>query len=150
MGNTHIVVLRKNQIIIVLAAVAALALLTILLTTGHTSASGDSAPVSAHPAVYDTEALYQPGVYTCSMALNDTVLNLEVVVDAAHINSIRLVSLEDSVTTMYPLIEPALDSLAEQLTNDVPLTEVRLSDAQKYTQMFLLEVIEQALAKAAK
>ncbi len=150
MGNTHIVVLRKNQIIIVLAAIAALLLLTVFLTQDKSAGSDSITPASAHPAVYDTEALYQPGVYNCSMALNDTVLNLEVVVDAAHINSIRLVNLEESITTMYPLIEPALASIAEQLTTDVPLTEVRLSDAQKYTQMFLLEIIEQALAKAAK
>ncbi|MBQ9119300.1 MAG: hypothetical protein IJY09_04465 [Lachnospiraceae bacterium] len=148
MGNTHIVVLRKNQIVIALLAVVLLLLFAFFMT--HGTKDNPATPASAKPAAYQPEAVYRAGVYTSAIALNDTILNLEVVVDTNHINSIRLVNLEESVTTMYPLIEPALESLASQLTNDVALDSVVISDTQKYTQLFLLEVIEQTLAKAAR
>lgn len=69
--------------------------------------------------------------------------------DKDHINSIRLINLEDSVATMYPLMEPALDALAEQLTGGVALEDIKLSEESKYTQLLLMEVINQTLAKAA-
>lgn len=61
----------------------------------------------------------------------------------------RLINLEDSVATMYPLMEPALNALAEQLTGGVAPEDIVLSDETKYTQLLLMEVINQTLAKAA-
>ena len=56
-----------------------------------------------------TSNTYVPGVYTTSLILNDNVVEIEVTVDERNINSIRLVNLDEAVTTMYPLIgfEPA-------------------------------------------
>ena len=46
-------------------------------------------------------------------------------------------------------MEPALDALAEQLTGGVALEDIKLSEESKYTQLLLMEVINQTLAKAA-
>ncbi|MDE7211719.1 MAG: hypothetical protein K2O03_09790 [Lachnospiraceae bacterium] len=98
---------------------------------------------------YSTEATYRAGVYTCGISLNDTVLSLEIVLDKDHINSLRLVNLEESVATMYPLMEPALNALAEQLMGGIAPENVVLSEETKYTQLLLMEVINQTLEKAA-
>lgn len=91
---------------------------------------------------------YKPGVYTSQMKLNNASLNLEIVVDADHIKSVRFVNLDDSVTTMYPLVEPSLETISEQLYNDVPVNEVVLSKDSKYTQTLLLDTITSTLKKA--
>ena len=56
--------------------------------------------------------IYKAGVYTSQMTLNNATLNLEVVVDQDHINSVRFVNLDQDVSTMYPLVKPALEEIA--------------------------------------
>lgn len=141
MSNTKIVVIKLKQIIYgVIFAVLGIALI-ILLITLFTSGGNDSTDVS-------NMAKYIPGKYSSEVSLNDTSLNLEVVVDANHIKSIEIVNLDDSITTMYPVVQPSIKSLADQLCNDVPISSVVISDDQKYTQTLLLETIQKALNKA--
>lgn len=149
--QTKILVLHKKRLLIGIAAIVA-ALLLILLITGRSDTSDTPAPSTQHndlAGYYSPDSIYRAGVYTSAVALGDSILNLELVLDESHIKSVRLVNLEESVTTMYPLVAPALDSLAEQLTADVPVNELRLSDDKKYTQSLLVKVIEQTLDKAS-
>lgn len=149
--QTKILVLRKNRLVIGLCLLAAAALLVFLLAhrNGGSASPGTGGGRASIDEYYRSEATYRAGVYTCGISLNDTVLSLEIVLDKDHINSIRLINLEDSVATMYPLMEPALDALAEQLTGGIAPEDVVLSDEAKYTQLLLMEVINQTLAKAA-
>ena len=55
------------------------------------------------------ENAYIPGIYTTSIQLGGSTVDIEVVVDENHINSLRLNTLDEAVTTMYPLIEPSFD-----------------------------------------
>ena len=61
------------------------------------------------------ETLYVPGVYASSIQFNDSAFEVEVIVDENHINHISFVNLEDSVAAMYPLMEPALESISAQI-----------------------------------
>ena len=63
-------------------------------------------------------------------------------------NSVNFVNIDESVTTMYPLLEPALEDIEKQLCNNVPISEVSTNDNSKYTQTLLLETIEETLEKA--
>ncbi|BBF44078.1 hypothetical protein lbkm_2766 [Lachnospiraceae bacterium KM106-2] len=141
MSKTRIVIIQLKEIIYT-AIFVGLGILLILLLIfmflpgkDDTTAKGDSAK-------------YKAGVYTTQIKLNNTDLNLEVVVDKNHINSVRFVNLDNSVTTMYPLIKPALESITTQLYNDVDVKDVTLSDDSKYTQTMILESIEKTLQKA--
>ncbi len=149
--QTKILVLRKNRLFVGLALLAIAVLLVFLLTrlNGKPAPSHAGDGRASVDEYYRTEATYRAGVYTCGISLNDTVLSLEIVLDKDHINSMRLVNLEESVATMYPLMEPALNALAEQLTGGVAPDDVVLSEDAKYTQLLLMEVINQTLAKAA-
>lgn len=149
--QTKILVLHKKRLLIGIAAIVA-ALLLILLISGRNDTSDAPAPSTQHNDLanyYSPDSIYRAGVYTSAVALGDSILNLELVLDESHIKSVRLVNLEESVATMYPLVAPALDSLAEQLTADVPVNELRLSDDKKYTQSLLVKVIEHTLDKAS-
>ena len=91
---------------------------------------------------------YVPGVYTTSLILNDNVVEIEVTVDEKNINAIRLVNLDEAVTTMYPLIQPSFEDLADQIIKNQSLEGVTYPDDSKYTSMILLDAITSSLEKA--
>ena len=65
-----------------------------------------------------------------------------------RVTSIRLVNLSESTAAMFPLMEPALESLASQIYTSQSLENIQYSEDQKYTSMILLNAIETALKKA--
>ena len=65
-----------------------------------------------------------------------------------NIQSIELVNLSESTAAMFPLMEPALESLASQIYTSQSLENIQYSEDQKYTSMILLNAIETALKKA--
>lgn len=92
---------------------------------------------------------YVAGVYSSSIVLNNNAIDVEVVVDENHINSIRLVNLDEATTAMFPLMKPTLESLAEQVYTNQSLEGITYSEDNKYTSLILLEAIEASLEKAA-
>ncbi len=99
----------------------------------------------------DTEAVetsYIPGVYRSSLILNDHTIDVEAVIDKDYISSVRLVNLDEAVTTMYPLIQPAFESIAQQISTTQSLDNITYSDDSKYTTLVLLQAVQSALDKA--
>lgn len=92
---------------------------------------------------------YVPGKYTTSLMLGDAAVDIEVVVDEDQINSISIVNLDDAVATMYPLMEPSLNELAQQIYEKQSLEDITYPDENKYTSMVLLNAISSALQKAS-
>jgi hypothetical protein len=140
MAKTKIVVIQLKEIIYTVIF-AALGILLILLLIFMFRDKGDEV------ATTETD-LYKAGKYSSSITLNDMSFNLVVVVDKNHINSVTIENIDESVTTMYPLVEPSLETIAMQLYNDVPIEEVEVSEDSKYTQQLLIEAIKVALDKA--
>ena len=127
--KTKVVVLHMKEIIYtVIFAVLAIVLILLLIfmfRPGHHSGSND-------------KKIYTPGIYTSDITLNNTALEVEVTVDETHINSIRFTNLNDSITTMYPFIEPAIEDIENiQYSSDTP-----------YTSQLIVQAIENALKKA--
>lgn len=94
-------------------------------------------------------ATYTAGVYTSSILFKNSAIDVQVVVDANRINSISLVNLDESVTTMYPLVEPALAELTEQILKKQSTEDISYSAGNQYTSLMLLDAINTALEKAA-
>lgn len=140
MAKTKIVVIQLKEIIYTVIF-AALGILLILLLIFMFRDKGEET------ASTET-ALYTAGTYSSTITLNDMALNLVVVVDKNHINKVIIENIDESITMMYPLLEPSLDSIAMQLYDDVPLEQVELSEDKKYTQQLLLDAIAVALEKA--
>ena len=92
---------------------------------------------------------YVPGIYTTSLILNDNAVDVEVTVDENNINDIRIVNLDEAVATMFPLLEPSFDSLANQILQNQSLDGITYADDNKYTSMVLLNAIKTSLGKAA-
>ena len=92
--------------------------------------------------------IYTPGIYTSDITLNNTALEVEVTVDESHINSIRFTNLNESITTMYPFIEPAIEDIAEQVYKKQSLDNIQYSSDTPYTSQLIVQAIETALKKA--
>lgn len=92
---------------------------------------------------------YVAGVYTSSIQLNDNAIDVEVAVDANHINSISLINLDETTAAMYPLMQPALDNLTQQIYEKQSLEDISYGEDAQYTSTVLLNAIRSALDKAA-
>lgn len=92
---------------------------------------------------------YNPGVYTSTLTLNNANLEVEVAVDESRINSIRFSNLDEAVTTMFPLIQPAIEDIADQIYETQSLDDIALSEDTPYTSQIILDAIREAVGKAA-
>lgn len=138
-SKTRIVVLHMKEIIYTaIFAVLAIILITLLACMFFPR---DKTVTSGEPK-------YAPGVYTSEVTLNNTALEVEVTVDESHINSIRFSNLDETVTTMYPLIQPTIEEIAEQVYDKQSLEDIEYSQENPYTSQIIIGAIDDALEKA--
>ena len=96
----------------------------------------------------DAVSKYVAGVYTSSLVMNDTSMEIEVVVDDDNINSVRIINMDEAVATIYPLIETSIESISEQIVDTQSLENITYSEDNKYTSLTLIDAIERTIAKA--
>ena len=101
-----------------------------------------------HKKALDTTKEYAPGIYTSTVSLNNTDLEIEVTVDQSKITSIRCVNLSESVTTMYPLLQPTIENIAEQVCESQSTKNLTYPEDNPYTSQMIVSAIEKALEKA--
>lgn len=172
-SKTKIVVLHMKELIytgiFVVLGILLIVLLFMMFTPHkkgtqpkHTSTESNTPDTSDMPADPDAPSpdgtdsngndnsatSYIPGVYNTSLVLGTHTVDMEMVVDQNNINSIRLINLDDAVTTMYPLLQPAFDSLTAQIYASQSLNEITYTDESKYTTLVLLQAVETTLEKA--
>lgn len=94
------------------------------------------------------ETAYIPGVYTTSLVLNEQAVDIEVIVDKDSITSVRMVNLDEAIATMYPLVQPSLESLAAQIYEKQSLDDLSYPMESRYTSLVLINAIDTALQKA--
>ena len=167
-ANTKIVVLRRKELLYtgIFAALGVLfiILLLMLLLPGKdtdasygTPDSPDDTAAAEMPdnvadvstgAVADTGNTYIPGIYTTELILGSETVNVEIIVNDHAITSLSLADPDETLTTMYPLLEPTMDSLSEQICETQDLSQVTYSAETRYTSLVLLEAVKASLEKA--
>ena len=141
-SKTKIVVLHMKEVIYTgIFVVLAIVLAVVLFMMFGKSRDADTA---------SAKAVYHAGVYASPITLNDNTFDVEVTVDENHINAISLVNLRETTPAMYPLMQPALDALSEQICQTQSTENITYTEENKYTSMMLLDAIEKALEKARK
>jgi len=93
-------------------------------------------------------ALYNAGVYTSSIQLDGRTVDVQVVVDEDHINSVSLVNLDETVATMYPLLQDSMDSISQQIYESQSTDSISYTTDNQYTATILLDAVDAALDKA--
>ncbi len=140
-AKTKIVVVKMKHILVTGILIGIIALLAIFLITSFSNSN------TPKPESVET-GKYTPGVYTSSVALGNESLDVSVCVDSNNINSISLVNKSETVETMYPLINPAMDELVSQIIEKQSTENITYQDNQQYTSIVLLDAINSSLAKA--
>lgn len=140
-SKTKIVVLRMKEIIYT-AIFVGLGILLITLFLVMFRPKKDSVPTSGDPVHY------VPGVYSSSITLNNQDVNVEITVDSDKITSVTLVPLSEAVTTMYPLMQPAMENLSQQIVKNQSTKNISYSTDSRYTSGALLKAVDQAISKA--
>lgn len=141
--RTKILVLKLKEIVYTLIFAALAVILIILLFLIFT---GKSKKNNAAPTASQT---FFPGVYTSSIILSSSPVDIEVTVDSSQIKSISLVNTSKSVETMYPLISSSLDSIASQVIRNNSTDNITYQNDSRYTSIVLVKAINEALDKAA-
>lgn len=142
-SKTKIVVLHLKELIYTGIFAVLGILFIILLIIMFLPDKKEASRTGATPAV-----TYVPGIYTTSLLLNDNVLDIQVTVDEYRINDVSIVNLDEAVATMFPLIEPAFETLSMQICEQQSTDNITYSNDNKYTSMVLLNAIKASLEKA--
>lgn len=96
----------------------------------------------------DPSKEYMSGIYTDRITLGSTELEMEVTVDQKGISSIRCINLNESVTAMYPLLQPAIEDMADQICEKQTTEGLTYPKENAYTSQMIVDAIERALKKA--
>ena len=145
-SKTKIVVLRLKEVVytgifVLLGIIVVILLVTVFFPSNETESTNVSANVSNSIA-------YIPGTYSTSLILNDMAANIEIIVDESHISSIRFVELDETLKTKYPLLEPALADISDQIIETQSRKNIVYSDDMRYTATLLIGAIDAALEEA--
>lgn len=137
-ASTKILVLKSKQLMIACFAILFVVILMVLLFI----------KVSLSDSHRENLHKYTPGVYSSSMNLSGTSFDVQVTVDDKNIKSVDLVYLDDTISTMYPLISSSLAELKKQIIDTGTTEGIICQRDSKYTCMLLLNGINKALEKA--
>lgn len=153
-GSTRIVVIPLKKLIIMICIIAAFIILAAIFIFGGSSSdaaksTGVNISTSTDTVKKNTSCpTYSPGVYTSSILLNGTPIDIQVTVDSDNINNIEMVNLSESVQTMYPMLNSSFDEIKTAVINNGSTDNITYNAGSKYTATMLLSAIDSALAKA--
>ena len=153
-GSTRIVVIPLKKLIIMVCVIAALIILAAIFIFGGSSSdaaksTGVNISTSTDTVKKNTSCpTYSPGVYTSSILLNGTPIDIQVTVDSDNINNIEMVNLSESVQTMYRMLNSSFDEIKTAVINNGSTDNITYNAGSKYTATMLLSAIDSALAKA--
>ncbi len=156
-GSTRILVIPLKKLIIAICIIAAFIIIAAIYILSGQESTDHAASTSVRPNntsnidnTKNTDTVtYSPGVYTSSLMLNGTPVDIQVTVDSDNINNIELVNLSDSVQTMYPMFTGSFNEIKNAVIANGTTANVTYDSSNKYTASLLLTAIQGALDKAA-
>lgn len=140
-SDTKIVVLKSKELIYTIIFIV-LAILLILLFFYMFSPGKNKDNDNA-------STTYKPGVYTSTLCMGANTLNVKVTVDKDNINNVSIENLDETITTMYPLLEPSIEEINNQLPNIDSLDELQYSSDNQYTYIMITQAINDAIKNAS-
>lgn len=159
-SQTRIVILKMRTVIYTGIFIFLILILGVLLflmfgrkgdaSSDPSSAGTASAKGHASAVVADgSSPLYCPGSYHTVVSLGNQAVGVGVTVSSNRIESIQLENLDNEVKTTYPLLEPAMTDLKQQILAAQTTEGLCYQKSMQYTQSALLESIHTALQKAS-
>lgn len=150
-SKTKLIVLHMKEVVytavFLILAIILLVVFLIMFGSGKKDSSKKTEPSSTGSA---ESARYIPGIYTSTISLGDQTFDVQVNVEQDRITSISLNNLSETTAAMYPLMEPALDSIASQIYVNQTTEGLIYGEDNRYTSELLVSAINQALDQAKK
>lgn len=75
---------------------------------------------------------------------------MQLSLEGERIKGLELVNLERSVKTMYPLMEPTVEKISEQLAAGTDIEDIKISEESQYTEKVILGAVEEMLEEHKK
>lgn len=157
-SNTKIIVLKSKELIytgIFIVLGILLILLLIYMFSGNSKSDADekgqvssSREQTKTDEVKETINTYKPGVYTSELNLGGSSLQVSVTVDKDTVSHVDITNLDDAVTAMYPLIQPSLDEINNQISIVSGIDEITYSKDNQYTTIIIMEAVKKAIEPA--
>lgn len=91
---------------------------------------------------------YTPGIYSSDIILGGYYVNLSLTIDNDRIKSVKLKNLTEAVSTMYPLIEPAMSDIEKELLSSGSIKKLSYSGDNQYTYSILADTVNSLLDQA--
>lgn len=148
MSRTRIVILQMRELIYTAIFVGLGIILLILLFVMFWPGKGgkdEAASVSGQ-----TEQKYEAGVYTKEIQIGDAAVNIQLSLDENNVKAVELVNLDESVSTMYPLMEPTVEKISKQLAAGKAMDEIVVSQESQYTEKIIVEAVSEMMQEHKK
>lgn len=91
---------------------------------------------------------YMAGVYSSSIHLGGSSLDVKVTVTNDKVTSISLSNLSEETAAMYPLLQSTVDDINKQLETADSIEELTFDSESQYTNTLLRQAMQNALSKA--
>ena len=154
-SKTKIVVLKSKELIytgiFILLGILLIFLLVYMFSPKKDTKTKQqiTTEVATTTEVVETFSGYTPGVYTSELNLGGSTLLLSVSVDSDRVTGVAIDNMDETLTAMYPLVQPSLDEINNQIGMVSSIKDITYSSDNKYTTILILDAIDDAL-KAAK
>jgi uncharacterized protein with FMN-binding domain len=156
MASTKLIVLKSKEIIYTIIFLALVILLIIILSIMFKQPDNNEENIAATSestvtdTSTDTEVFYNPGTYNSTLSLGDTTLSVVVTVDEESITDVSILNLDETITTMYPLLESSVEDINTQLQYVSSVDNITYSNENHYTAILICNAIKAALENAVK
>ena len=148
MSGTRIVVLQLRKLIYTAIFVGICVIALIFLIVMLSSDKGGKGKESASVAD-EGEHQYEAGVYTKEIQIGDATVNLQLSLDEDNVKSVELVNLDESVETMYPLMQPTVEKISK-LAAGRSMEEIVISKESQYTEKIIVESVSKMMEEHRK
>ena len=77
-------------------------------------------------------------------------MNIQLSLDEDSVKSVELVNLEESVSTMYPLMQPTVEKMSKELAAGKTMDEIVVSEESQYTEKIIANAVSEILQEHRK
>jgi uncharacterized protein with FMN-binding domain len=91
---------------------------------------------------------YMAGVYSSTINLGGSSLDVKVAVTDEKVTSISLSNVSEETASMYPLLESAVEDINNQLETVDSIDDLTFRSDSQYTNTILKQAMKNALSKA--
>lgn len=89
--------------------------------------------------------IYEAGIYIKEIPIGDSAIKIQVSLDEKNVTSVEMIEEDTVMSAMYPLIEPSIKKISEELSAGKSVDEITLSESGYYTEKILLDAISEIL-----